>query len=98
MLETEKKKKNYNQQIQNLNLGNFVEFVGYVNEDMKYNLIQKSDLLVVPSVESNFGDIEGMPVVILEGLFIVKHQFLPLNTLMQQKLLLIRLMDSLSKI
>jgi len=62
-------KENYNQQIQNLNLSNFVEFVGYVNEDMKYNLIQKSDLLVVPSVESNFGDIEGMPVVILEGLY-----------------------------
>ena len=35
----------------------------------KYELLHRTDLLVVPSIESKDGDIEGLPVVILEGLY-----------------------------
>lgn len=45
-----------------------VEFRGFVRGIEKINLLQLSDLLIVPSIETKIGDSEGLPVVILEGL------------------------------
>ena len=62
-------KKIYEKLIKKYNLDLTVEIIGFVDEVRKYELLYRTDLLVVPSVESKDGDIEGLPVVILEGLY-----------------------------
>ena len=59
----------YEQLIEKYNLDLTVEIIGFVDEIEKYELLHSTDLLVVPSIESRDGDIEGLPVVILEGLY-----------------------------
>ena len=59
----------YKQLIEKYNLDLTVEIIGFVDEIEKYELLHSTDLLVVPSIESRDGDIEGLPVVILEGLY-----------------------------
>tara|TARA_B100000900_G_C20587782_1_gene720364 strand:- start:1220 stop:2434 length:1215 start_codon:yes stop_codon:yes gene_type:complete len=61
--------KRYKHIIKKFDLDNVVQFVGYLNEKDKYKAIQAADLIVVPSIESSTGDIEGLPVVVLEGLY-----------------------------
>jgi glycosyltransferase involved in cell wall biosynthesis len=62
-------KDNYLRLTESLNLQSKVKFVGFVDEDTKYQLLYSSDLLVVPSVKGSAGDVEGLPVVIIEGLY-----------------------------
>jgi len=62
-------KDNYLRLTESLNLKSKVKFVGFVGEDTKYQLLYSSDLLVVPSVKGSAGDVEGLPVVIIEGLY-----------------------------
>ena len=62
-------KKIYEKLIKKYNLDLTVEIIGFVDEVRKYELLYRTDLLVVPSIESKDGDIEGLPVVILEGLY-----------------------------
>ena len=50
------------------NLENFVRFVGYVNGIKKREYLFLSEILIVPSIVTESGDTEGLPVVILEGL------------------------------
>ena len=61
--------KKYKHIINKFDLDNVVQFVGYLNEKDKYKAIQAADLIVVPSINSSTGDIEGLPVVVLEGLY-----------------------------
>lgn len=58
----------YQNLINSLNLNNFVRFVGFVNKSEKKILFDLSDICVVPSVVTKFGDSEGLPVVVLESL------------------------------
>ena len=62
-------KNNYLRLTENLNLQSKIKFIGFVDEDTKYQLLYSSDLLVVPSVKGSNGDVEGLPVVIIEGLY-----------------------------
>ena len=48
--------------------GNFIKFLGKVNDEQKKYLFDKSEILVVPSIKTK-DDTEGMPVVIVEGLY-----------------------------
>jgi len=45
-----------------------VTFVGYVSGGLKETCFRAADVLVVPSVVASDGDVEGLPVVLLEGL------------------------------
>ena len=51
--------------------GDFIKFLGKVNDEQKKYLFDHSEILVVPSIKTN-DDTEGMPVVILEGLYYEK--------------------------
>ena len=62
-------KNNYLRLTENLNLQSKIKFIGFVDEDTKYQLLYSSDLLVVPSIKGSNGDVEGLPVVIIEGLY-----------------------------
>lgn len=56
-------------QAADLGLGeNHVTFVGYVTGDRKRALIDAADVYVVPSIITDGGDAEGLPVSLLEGL------------------------------
>lgn len=61
--------KKYKHIIKKFDLENVVQFLGYLNEKDKYKAMQEADLIVVPSTNSSTGDIEGLPVVLLEGLY-----------------------------
>ncbi|HEU0266120.1 MAG TPA: glycosyltransferase [Candidatus Saccharimonadaceae bacterium] len=43
-------------------------FVGYVQGAEKDKLLSESDILVVPSITAGLGDVEGLPVSLMEGL------------------------------
>jgi glycosyltransferase involved in cell wall biosynthesis len=49
-------------------LGEQAVFVGHVSGDKKTNIINDADIFVVPSIITDEGDAEGLPVVLLEGL------------------------------
>lgn len=49
-------------------LQEFVRFVGYVTGEKKIDYFSLSDCLIIPSLVTESGDTEGLPVVILEGL------------------------------
>ena len=51
--------------------GDFIKVLGKVNDEQKKYLFDHSEILVVPSIKTN-DDTEGMPVVILEGLYYEK--------------------------
>jgi glycosyltransferase involved in cell wall biosynthesis len=55
-------------QVQRLGLGSNVEFKGFVKEEEKRALLRAKPLVIVPSIESEGGDFEGLPVAVLEGL------------------------------
>ena len=46
----------------------FIKFLGKVNDEQKKYLFDHSEILVVPSIKTK-DDTEGMPVVIVEGLY-----------------------------
>ncbi|MFO1455263.1 MAG: glycosyltransferase [Steroidobacteraceae bacterium] len=55
-------------QAASLDLGDQVEFVGHVGGEQKAALLRQADVHVVPSIVSSTGDVEGLPVSLLEGL------------------------------
>jgi glycosyltransferase involved in cell wall biosynthesis len=58
----------YKKKVTGLKLDEKVYFVGYVNSTEKKLLYDFSDLAVIPSIKTNLGDEEGLPVVVLESL------------------------------
>ncbi len=54
--------------VKKMDLDKFVRFTGYVTGQKKIDYFSLSDILVVPSIVTQSGDTEGLPVVILEGL------------------------------
>lgn len=58
----------YKQKVTSLKLDEKVNFIGYVNSTEKKLLYNFSDLAIVPSIKTNLGDEEGLPVVVLESL------------------------------
>lgn len=48
--------------------GKIIKFLGQVNDEQKKYLFDHSEILVVPSIKTK-DDTEGMPVVIVEGLY-----------------------------
>ena len=58
----------YKKKVASLKLADKVYFLGYVNSTEKKLLFDSSDLAVVPSIKTNLGDEEGLPVVVLESL------------------------------
>lgn len=61
--------KKYKNMVSKLNLEDKVNFLGKVNEAQKKFLFNKVDLLVIPSVISKNGYVEGLPVILLEGMY-----------------------------
>lgn len=51
-----------------LGLGERVRFVGHVGGEAKTSLLRDAALHVVPSIVATTGDVEGLPVSLLEGL------------------------------
>ena len=58
----------YKKKVTSLKLDDKVCFLGYVNSTEKKLLYNFSDLAIVPSIKTNLGDEEGLPVVVLESL------------------------------
>ena len=54
--------KGLNKAIDRLNLGEVVEFVGWIKGDEKIELLNKADLMILPSLA------EGLPISLLEGM------------------------------
>jgi len=61
-------KKSLEENVKNLNIENKILFVGYKIGKEKVNLLESSDILVVPSIKTKDNDEEGLPVVLMEGL------------------------------
>jgi len=61
-------RKELKQQVSDLKLEDFVKFTGYITDNEKLDYLKLSDILIVPSIVTESGDTEGLPVVILEGL------------------------------
>jgi glycosyltransferase involved in cell wall biosynthesis len=55
-------------QAESLGIGSRVIFLGSVPEPQKIALLRARPILAVPSIETTQGDVEGLPVVVLEGL------------------------------
>lgn len=55
------------QLIEDLNLGNWVTILGSKTQEEVVQLMQASDILLAPSVTSQQGDCEGIPVVLMEA-------------------------------
>jgi len=51
-----------------LNIIESVKFTGFVSEKEKIEYFSQADILIVPSIITEEGDTEGLPVVIMEGL------------------------------
>lgn len=51
-----------------LGIDNSVRFAGYISGATKQNYLQLADVLVVPSIITQEGDQEGLPVALIEGL------------------------------
>lgn len=57
------------QQADNLDISSErIRFTGYVSGAVKENIIRSADIFVVPSIITSQGDMEGLPVTLLEGL------------------------------
>ncbi len=54
--------------VKELNLENFVNFLGWVKREKVPEILRESDVLVVPSIITEEGDTEGLPTVILEAM------------------------------
>ncbi|MEO0255522.1 MAG: glycosyltransferase family 4 protein, partial [candidate division WOR-3 bacterium] len=54
--------------VKELNLENYVNFLGWVERERIPEILSESDLLVVPSIITEEGDTEGLPTVILEAM------------------------------
>lgn len=54
--------------VKELNLENYVNFLGWVERERIPEILKESDLLVVPSIITKEGDTEGVPTVILEAM------------------------------
>ena len=54
--------------VKQLKLEEFVTFCGFVAGQRKVDYLSLSDILIVPSIVTDSGDTEGLPVTILEGL------------------------------
>lgn len=54
--------------VQALNLQSQVNFQGFVNGEDKFRFIQQTDLFVLPSIVTDDGDAEGLPVSLLEAM------------------------------
>jgi glycosyltransferase involved in cell wall biosynthesis len=52
----------------NLGLNDYIEFTGRVSNKELTNKFLTSQIVIVPSIVSNYGDTEGLPVVILEAM------------------------------
>jgi glycosyltransferase involved in cell wall biosynthesis len=55
-------------QAEDLRLGDAVKFSGYVTGADKESLLRSHDIYVVPSIITDNGDAEGLPVSLMEGL------------------------------
>jgi len=58
----------YKKIVTNLKLDSKVYFIDYVNSSEKKLLYNFADLVIIPSIKTNMGDEEGLPVVVLESL------------------------------
>lgn len=56
------------QQVNDLKLTEQVNFYGFVNGEEKFSFIQHCDLFVLPSIVTDDGDAEGLPVSLLEAM------------------------------
>lgn len=61
-------RKDLEQLVKKMHLEKFIRFTGYVTGQKKIDYFSLSDILIVPSIVTQSGDTEGLPVVILEGL------------------------------
>lgn len=57
---------------QDMGLSEFIWFRGYVSDSELAESYARADIVVVPSVEARYGDVEGVPVVVLESMFLGK--------------------------
>lgn len=55
-------------QARKLNLENKVTFTGFLSGDEKHDYLNLADLMVLPSIITDDGDAEGLPVVFMEAL------------------------------
>ena len=55
-------------EVKQLDLVENVNFHGFVNGEDKFSFINKSDLFVLPSIVTDDGDAEGLPVSLLEAM------------------------------
>jgi colanic acid/amylovoran/stewartan biosynthesis glycosyltransferase WcaL/AmsK/CpsK len=60
--------KNLNIMIDNLNLKNNINLLGWKNQDEISDLMECSNILLAPSVTGKDGDQEGIPVVLMEAM------------------------------
>ena len=58
----------YKKIVANLKLDSKVYFIDYINSSEKKLLYNFADLVIIPSIKTNLGDEEGLPVVVLESL------------------------------
>lgn len=92
------------------NIGDSILFTGQKSSDFVHNAMSQSDVVVVPSVTSTTGEMEGLPVVIMEamatGIPVVstKHSGIPEIVLNEQTGLIVEeknsqaLADALAKL
>lgn len=55
-------------QANSLGIDKNVRFVGFVSGDEKIELLSKAEIMLVPSIVTDSGDAEGLPVSLMEGL------------------------------
>lgn len=55
-------------EVKQLSLESHVNFQGFVNGEDKFRFIQNTDLFVLPSIVTDDGDAEGLPVSLLEAM------------------------------
>ena len=65
--------KNYRKLINELNLNEDVIILNFFNDvDKLFTIYSLADVVVVPSIQTRTGDVEGLPVVAIEALFLKK--------------------------
>tara|TARA_R110002126_G_scaffold10245_45_gene46620 strand:+ start:4859 stop:6106 length:1248 start_codon:yes stop_codon:yes gene_type:complete len=55
-------------EVEQLNLSEFVEFAGFQNQTAIHSALQQSDVFLLPSVTAANGDMEGVPVSLMEAM------------------------------
>ncbi|WP_372778779.1 glycosyltransferase [Litorivivens sp.] len=58
----------YKNLVKEFGIESIVEFVGFVKDRRKEQLLLEADIVCIPSVDTSSGDEEGMPVVLMEAL------------------------------